>query len=59
MGMARIYVNCGNYDEAFDELDYLFSIEADWTVNDLQFFSWVDPLRELPRFKEMIEKYKN
>lgn len=57
MVMARIHVNCGNYDEAFDELDYLLSIEADWTANDLLLLSWVGHFRDNPRFRALIEKY--
>lgn len=57
MVMARIHINCGNYDEAIDELDYLLSIDGEFTANNLLLWSWVDPLRDHPRFKALIEKY--
>ena len=57
MVMARIYTNCGHYDKAIDELDYLLSFEAGNTANDLKLWSWVDPLRDHPRFPALLEKY--
>ena len=59
MVMAEIHINCGNYDEAIDELDYLLSLKADYTTNNLRLWSWVDPLRNHPRFQAMIEMYAN
>ena len=58
MVMAKIHINCGNYDEAIDELDYLLSIEALWTANGLLLWTWVDPLRDQPRFKALLKKYE-
>lgn len=57
MVMARIHVNCGNYDEALDELDYLLSIEGDNTANDLLLLPWINPLHDHPRFRALIKKY--
>jgi len=58
MVMARIFVNCGSYDEAIDELDYLLSLKAGFSVNDLRLQRWVNPLRDHPRFQALIEKYE-
>jgi hypothetical protein len=59
MVMAKIYVNCGNYDEAINELDYVLSLRAVNTVNGLKLQSWVDPLRDHPRFQALLEKYND
>jgi hypothetical protein len=56
--MAKIYINCGKYDEAIDELDYLLSLRAVNTANSLKLQSWVDPLRDHPRFQALIDKYE-
>lgn len=58
MVMARIYVNCGKYDEAIDELEYLLSLESVNTANDLKLYLWVDPLRDHPRFQALLKKYE-
>lgn len=57
MVMARIYVNCGSYDEAIDELDYLLSLEIGFSTSDLKLQRWVNPLRDRPRFQALLEKY--
>ena len=58
MVMARIYVNCGSYDKAIDELDHLLSLEGEHTVNNLKLWCCVDPLRDHPRFQALLEKYE-
>jgi len=58
MVMAKIYVNCGSYEEAIDELDYLLSLRVAFSANDLKLWRWVDPLREHSRFQALIEKYE-
>ena len=57
MVMTRIYTNCGEYDKALDELEYLLSLESLVTPNSLKIEYWTRPLRELPRYKEMMKKY--
>ena len=57
MVMARIYANCGEYDEAIDELNYLLSLEQATTVKDLNFWYWIDPFRDHPRYEAMVERY--
>jgi hypothetical protein len=59
MVMARIYINCGYYEEAVDELDNLLSLETKYTANNLKLWSWVDPFRDHPRFKALMQKYSN
>ena len=36
MVMANIYMDCGKYDEAINEIDYLLSIGTEYTVNDIK-----------------------
>jgi len=57
MVMAHIYINCEEFDKAIDELNYLLSFKAGQTVNYLKLIGWIDPLRELPRYKELEKKY--
>ena len=57
MLMARIYANCGRFDEAMDELEDVLSLETYVTVNTLKYKHWIDPFRDNPRFQALIEKY--
>ena len=58
MLMARIYTNCGKYDEAIDELEAVLSLETYVTVNTLKYKHWVDPLRDSARFEALTRKYE-
>ncbi len=55
--MAQIYVQCKQYDNAIDELEYLFSFENEFTVNGLKFDGYFDPIRDHPRYKALLKKY--
>ncbi|MDH3890466.1 MAG: hypothetical protein OEV49_05230 [candidate division Zixibacteria bacterium] len=55
--MARIYANCEKYDEAIDELELVLSLETYITANTLKLKHWIDPLRDHPRYQELIAKY--
>jgi hypothetical protein len=57
MVMARIYTRCGMYDEALVEIDYLLSLESDFTVNDFKMDRDFIPLLDLPEFQALVEKY--
>jgi len=57
MVMARIYANCGKYEEAIDELELVLSLETHITVNTLKFKHWLDPLRDNPGFKQLLIDY--
>lgn len=59
MVMANIYIICGDYDAAIDELDYVMSLEAEYTANELKLTSWLDPLRDNPRYRELIKRYSS
>jgi TolB-like protein len=58
MLMARIYANCGKYDEAVNEIDYALSLQTYVTVNSLRLKHWIDPLRDNPRYQELISSYE-
>ena len=57
MVMAIIYVKCGDYDKALDELEELLSQQTPYTVNDFKLNRELEPLRKLPRYLEMMRKY--
>ncbi len=58
MALARIYANCGRYEEAIDELEAVLSLETYVTVNTLKFKHWIDPFRDDPRFLALTRKYQ-
>lgn len=57
MVMASIYVECGEYDKAMDQLEVLLSEQTPFTVNDFKLNPDLEPLRKLPRYQEMIRKF--
>jgi len=54
--MAEVYTMVGEYDAALAEIDYLLSIPAGWSVQDIRLDPLWDPLRKLPRYQELLEK---
>lgn len=58
MVMATIYVKCGEYDKAIDQLEVLLGEQTPYTVNDFKLNPELDPLRKLPRYQELIERYR-
>jgi serine/threonine-protein kinase len=57
--LARIYAVAGEPESAVERLDYLMSIPAGDFISLASLEkdpSW-DPLRDHPRFKQLIEKY--
>lgn len=57
MVMANIYFECEMLDEAFDELDYLLSLETFFTVNALNLDPALNDYRDHPRYIELAQKY--
>jgi hypothetical protein len=57
MVMAKIYAKCGEYDKAFDKLDELLSLRTVYTVNDIKHAQEFVPLRDLPRYQQLMQKY--
>ena len=57
MVMAAIYMKCGEYDKALDELEELLAQQTPYTVNDLKLNERLMPLRKLPRYQQLLERY--
>lgn len=57
MVMAKIYIICGEYDKAMDEIETVLSQNTLPNANMLKLTPWIDPIRDNPRFKEMIKRY--
>lgn len=59
LNLARIYAIIGEYENAMDNLEYLFSIPTGDILSTklLESEATWDPLRENPRFMALIEKY--
>ncbi|MCK4578881.1 MAG: tetratricopeptide repeat protein, partial [Candidatus Marinimicrobia bacterium] len=55
--LAHIYTLAGEYDAALDQIEYLLSIPSWISIPWLQIDPRWDPLRELPRFQKLVEKY--
>jgi tetratricopeptide (TPR) repeat protein len=55
--MAEIYTMLGEYDLAFIELERALTIPAWFSVKFLLLQPSWDPLREQPRYKQIVEKY--
>ncbi len=56
--MATIYEIVGDYDGALDQLEFLLSHPTIESVAKIEAFPQWDTLRDLPRYQEMIEKYR-
>jgi len=55
--LAEIYTMLGESDAALNELEYLLSIPSGWSVQDVRLDPVWDPLRDHPRYRDMLEKY--
>ncbi|MFQ5605709.1 MAG: tetratricopeptide repeat protein, partial [bacterium] len=55
--LAYIYIMLGEYDQAMDYLETLLSIPSQLTVWRLKLDPRYDPLRDLPRFQALVQKY--
>lgn len=55
--LAQIYTMVGEYDAAIDKLEYLLSIPSFISVAILKIDPLWDPLRQLPKFQQLLEKY--
>jgi serine/threonine-protein kinase len=56
--LALIYTMVGEYDESLDQIDYLLSIPANFTVKFVELDPAWDPLRKHPRYEEILKKYR-
>jgi TolB-like protein/Tfp pilus assembly protein PilF len=55
--LAEIYVMVEEYDLALDQIEYLLSIPAYFSVPYLKLHPQYDPLRTHPRYKRLLAKY--
>jgi non-specific serine/threonine protein kinase len=55
--LADIYTLLGDYDNALKQIDFILSIPGTFSINQLKLFALFDPLRNLPGYKAIIEKY--
>ena len=55
--LARIYTMVGDYDAALEQIDRLLSVPSHYWVGQLELEPSWDPLRDQPRYRELIEKY--
>ena len=57
MDLISIYVMTGSYDDAIDQITYLLSIPSYHSINYFRLIPRMDPLRKLPRFQKLVERY--
>jgi hypothetical protein len=57
MVMAIVYTRCGQYDKAIGELEVLLSQQTNYSVNDFKLNSEFEPLRNLPRYQQLLKRY--
>jgi serine/threonine-protein kinase len=53
--LAEIYVKCGNYDAAIDQIQTLLSVPSYMSVGLLRVDPIWDPIRSNPRFQRLLE----
>jgi serine/threonine-protein kinase len=52
-----ILVMTGEYEAAFDRLDHLMSVPCNYTMRLFELDPLYEPLRDMPRYRELLEKY--
>lgn len=57
--LAIVYVMTGEYDLAFNQIEYLLSIPSFFSVSLLQLDPRWDPIRNHPRYAQLVEKYQH
>ena len=55
--LAQVYVMVGEYDKAFELIEYLLSIPGELSIALLKLDPVWAPLRALPRFQKLVQKY--
>ena len=59
INLACIYTMIGHYDQALDQIEYLLSVPSWFSVGYLELHPIFDPLRNLPRYKAIVQKFKS
>jgi len=54
---ALIYISTGMFDKAMDDIEYLLSRPSNLSVNQIKLDPLYDPIRDHPRFQEVLKKY--
>jgi serine/threonine protein kinase/tetratricopeptide (TPR) repeat protein len=57
--LAYVYSMVGEYDKALDEIELLLTVPYYFTTWDLKLSPYWDPMRDHPRFQELIAKYSD
>ena len=57
--MTMIYILTGDFNNALKQIDFLLSIPGSFSVEILKKDPIYDPLRNLPGYKAIIQKYSN
>jgi tetratricopeptide (TPR) repeat protein len=55
---AHVYVLSRNYDRAIETLDSILSVPFIFSVETLKLDPFYDPLRDLPLYQALVEKYE-
>jgi hypothetical protein len=55
--VARVYVAVAETDRAIDILDHLLAVPSNMTVSLLRVQPVWDPIRQHPRFIELLKRY--
>lgn len=58
MVMAQVNVIVGDYETALDYLEEILSMPSPYTAALVELDPLWEPLRDLPRFRDIIEKYR-
>jgi TolB-like protein/tetratricopeptide (TPR) repeat protein len=56
--LAQVYTMVGEYDKAFDQIEYLLSIPGEMSIPLLSIDRVWAPLRSLPRFQKLVDKFQ-
>jgi serine/threonine-protein kinase len=56
--LARIYTMAGEYDAALDQIEELLSMPSWLSVPLLKIAPWWDPLRDHPRYQEIVREHR-
>ncbi|MEJ2613520.1 MAG: protein kinase [Ignavibacteriaceae bacterium] len=59
LSFAEVYTLVGDYDNAIKQIDTILSKPGYFSVNRLKINPLFDPLRNLPGYKTLIEKYSD
>jgi TolB-like protein/Flp pilus assembly protein TadD/predicted Ser/Thr protein kinase len=55
--LALVYLMVGEYDAALGQIEYLLSIPSWVSIPQIRLDPRYDPLRNLPRYQKLVEKY--